>query len=569
MADEWLVEEFGSVTLASGLSHDHLAEDLLARCRQALTSVSDLGVSTRHHLELEIQIWALVYGISAGAEGSMADWIAQFLPKPLTPGDLPAIKWRHSLMAGMSDLDEDAPLRSGTPLDTRDSEEDSAVFEYVFALLLRGETSVAADVCAQTGNWLVRAAIEATSLRTTNPVLTDTCRAASESSISAAERGVYGLLGKRLDSVAPLCQSWDELLLAYIRTGTPLEQFEETTRTDPALALISTDFRRRIVIALAKGTFPQVATELLGDMAALDDISLVRIVLHVQMVLGCVTEPAVKLYVLHLCSEPSKRAQRLPYVPCYVKELAASEQPALYGQLLAELVSPRQLLQQVELSRELGIDLSACLVQAMKLCLDLYVENVRDEVAGMRLVQCVATVLQARLYAQAVHDLVRAYELFLTHSDVLAALSLCSVYDLEDLRRDTLSESAPRGRSPDVLRGLVLLRQYETVTAALELLEKRDFSPDSAAETTQTVFAALQFDGPESLRRTCIPRLVFRLLAFIEEAGRQGNFSKDVSRLVTVLADEQRELYKYFDAQLMHTLVGPYLLAYDTRTEVL
>lgn len=559
MAEERLVEEFGDAVLDSGISQAELAERLLGRCRQTLVRAADFPVALEH-LQREVQLWTLVYSISAGAEGSIADWIAQFLPEPRAPAKLPAIKWQHLQAAGHGLLDEDAPLRGDVELDAEDRAADSDVFEYVFALLLRGETSAAADLCSQTGNWLLRAAIEASSPRTPNPVLVEACRVASESSLSAAERGVYGLLGKQLASVAPLCRSWDELLLAYLRTESPLDRFEAAVQADPALAVPGMDFRRRIVIALASGTFAALARELLADEAALLDIALVRVVLHVQMVLECVTEPAVKLYVLHLCSDPARLAERLVYVPGYVKELERSEQPALYGQVLAELISPEQIAQQLELSREFGIDLPACLAHAVNLCLDLYTENVGDEFVGMRVVRCVVSVLDARLYAQSLRELVRAYELFLTHEDVRAARALTSAFDLDALRRDTFDARQLGGRSREVLRWLVQLRQYKELVAAFSRLEEGDCSSAGAAATSHAVFAALEFDGPDALRQRCVPRLVYGLLALVD-ADDEHRFAGVAARLVEALADERRQLYRFFDRELMHRLVGPYLAA--------
>lgn len=81
-------------------------------------------------------------------------WIQNNMTPPSRPSGLPTTKWSNTMMSGgLKSCDLDYPLRDDlAQIDSKDKEEDSAFFRYIYQLLLAGKVEEALEECRLSDN---------------------------------------------------------------------------------------------------------------------------------------------------------------------------------------------------------------------------------------------------------------------------------------------------------------------------------------------------------------------------------------------------------------------------------
>ncbi|KAK9320819.1 nuclear pore protein 84/107 [Lipomyces orientalis] len=178
-------------------------------------------------------------------------WLQRTLSNPAGP-ELRGVKWqvtraqvKHKKVAGfgitatvVKTLDPDGPLReNNATIHPDDAEFDRSLFRHVFALLQAGDYEAAQQVCDQTGNYTLTAAMNGM-VEYRDPVLDGVVLNPQETVARGTkrkalwrrmclqlarapqadkfERAIYGLLAGDLDSVLAVSESWEAQLLAYV-----------------------------------------------------------------------------------------------------------------------------------------------------------------------------------------------------------------------------------------------------------------------------------------------------------------------------------------------------------------
>lgn len=128
----------------------------------------------------------------------------------------------------ISALDVDAPLRESKNICPEDAQNDSRVFRTAFELLRKGEIYTAAEWCRRTGNFCMGIAIQGLGLgegdisKHAKQLWRESCLKLARRQSNAIgypgkhERAVYGLLVGDLESVLPLCDTWETQFIAYL-----------------------------------------------------------------------------------------------------------------------------------------------------------------------------------------------------------------------------------------------------------------------------------------------------------------------------------------------------------------
>lgn len=278
--------------------------------------------------------------------------------------------------------------------------------------------------------------------------------------------------------------------------------------------------------------------------------------------------------MVQLCDD-SHQPQSINLVPAYIKELNVQEQPSIYGQVLAELMNPILISQQLEIAEQFPIDLYKCLEHALNLNFELYEQNVAVKSVSERVIRCICTTLEAKRFELGFQSAIKAYHLFLLNKDINGAIELSLSLDIEHLKEQVFNISAASGYTPEIVLQLSLLRDYAALSdCCYKLNEASNICgvgtqlPFTASEESlvvvnaacDSVFVGLQFEGPEDIKTSYFPEIVSQLLKIVERMETVANrFSVIVMQLATKLADDKDELYKYFSTDILGALVTPYL----------
>uniref|UniRef100_A0A060T2J3 Nuclear pore complex protein n=1 Tax=Blastobotrys adeninivorans TaxID=409370 RepID=A0A060T2J3_BLAAD len=209
---------------------------------------------------------------SARENWLLLTWLQQGLEIPNEPEDIRVVKWMYtknqlrqselnsrfnaaaparpsalgfSANASVSPndivkhMDPDAPLRENKKIAQEDEEFDNTFFRYIFELLLGNHVEKAQKMCERTGNLSLKLAIRGTNEyidpeidghaldvniigKEASGIDNKTlwrrmCYQMSQAAgIGPYERAVYGLLCGDLQSVLPLCDSWEKQFIAYM-----------------------------------------------------------------------------------------------------------------------------------------------------------------------------------------------------------------------------------------------------------------------------------------------------------------------------------------------------------------
>jgi nuclear pore complex protein Nup107 len=118
----------------------------------------------------------------------------------------------------VSELDPDATLRQGKGLVTEDEDNERKLMKQVFAYLHIGDIKGAQQVCRDSNNHWLAASLSGNSVDPTklNNNWRKMCfQLARQPQVDRYERAVYGVVCGDLDSVVPVCESWEDQLWAH------------------------------------------------------------------------------------------------------------------------------------------------------------------------------------------------------------------------------------------------------------------------------------------------------------------------------------------------------------------
>ena len=124
----------------------------------------------------------------------------------------------------ISELDPDAPLRQGKGLVDEDEENERKLLKQVFAYLRIGDMKSAQQVCRDSNNYWRAASLSGAKQSSQedgeDTLLNNNWRRmcfqiARQPQVDRYERAVYGVVCGDLDSVVPVCQTWEDQMWAH------------------------------------------------------------------------------------------------------------------------------------------------------------------------------------------------------------------------------------------------------------------------------------------------------------------------------------------------------------------
>jgi nuclear pore complex protein Nup107 len=120
----------------------------------------------------------------------------------------------------ISELDPDAPLRQGKGLTPEDEENERKLLKQVFAYLRIGDIKGAQQVCRDSNNYWRAASLSGKKSLEGVEDLNNSWRKmcfqlARQPQVDRYERAVYGVVCGDLDSVVPVCQTWEDQMWAH------------------------------------------------------------------------------------------------------------------------------------------------------------------------------------------------------------------------------------------------------------------------------------------------------------------------------------------------------------------
>lgn len=118
----------------------------------------------------------------------------------------------------VSELDPDAPLRQAKGLMPEDEENERKLLKQVFAYLRIGDIKGAQQVCRDSNNHWRAASLSGAGVgkENLNVQWRRMCfQLARQPQVDRYERAVYGVVCGDLDSVLPVCQTWEDQLWAH------------------------------------------------------------------------------------------------------------------------------------------------------------------------------------------------------------------------------------------------------------------------------------------------------------------------------------------------------------------
>jgi len=121
----------------------------------------------------------------------------------------------------VSELDPDAPLRQAKGLTAEDEENERKLLKQIFAYLREGDIKGAQRVCRDSNNHWRAASLSglAQGKENLNNHWRKMCfQLARQPQVDRYERAVYGVVCGDLDSVLPVCQTWEDQLWAHFNT---------------------------------------------------------------------------------------------------------------------------------------------------------------------------------------------------------------------------------------------------------------------------------------------------------------------------------------------------------------
>ena len=118
----------------------------------------------------------------------------------------------------VSELDPDAPLRQGKSLEDLDAENETKLFKQIFAYLRIGDLKSAQQVCRDSNNHWRAASLSGKSFdgdKLNNDWRKMCFQITRQGQVDRYERAVYGALCGDLESVVPVCHTWEDQMWAH------------------------------------------------------------------------------------------------------------------------------------------------------------------------------------------------------------------------------------------------------------------------------------------------------------------------------------------------------------------
>ena len=123
----------------------------------------------------------------------------------------------------ISELDPDAPLRQAKGLMSEDEENERKLLRQIFMYLRMGDLKGAQQVCRDTNNYWRAASIsgklgqsQVEEGKSVNGLWRKMCFGlCRQAQMDRFERAIYGVVCGDLDSVLPVCESWEDWMWAH------------------------------------------------------------------------------------------------------------------------------------------------------------------------------------------------------------------------------------------------------------------------------------------------------------------------------------------------------------------
>ena len=121
----------------------------------------------------------------------------------------------------VTELDPDAPLRQGKTLHPDDEPPEQTLLKQIFSFIRRGDIKKAQEICRDANaHWRAASLSGVPEDGTTlNNGWRKAClQIARQGQVDRMERAIYGAICGDLDSVTPVCGTWEDLLWAHYNT---------------------------------------------------------------------------------------------------------------------------------------------------------------------------------------------------------------------------------------------------------------------------------------------------------------------------------------------------------------
>ena len=344
------------------------------------------------------------------------------------------VTWENSLSAlqrgvggpnMVTELDPDAPGRTGRQLHSLDQEEETRLIKTLFGCVRCGLLEDGQDLCIRVGQAWRAATLEGWKLFHDPNYQSGTggegdklpvegnkhrdvwkavaWRMTEDSSLPQHERAVYAALCGNLSQLTPACTSWEDLLWAGAKCAVDVmveteirekfleKQFEPLPapywNTPVSLAKVFSEIAGRggIVMREANNPYhviqkylilddwPGLVRQMVGWLRADIDPHLLRLLAHLVLAhraLGVNGEAGAEDEILTWFTKFLMSQDKAGLVPWYVSRLPETQHSPLLSEYLAAVTSSQDQQQSLYLGREAGLHMERIVVAAVTLCRD-------------------------------------------------------------------------------------------------------------------------------------------------------------------------------------------------------
>lgn len=522
-------------------------------------------------VELETRIWSLVDGLQQAStdkerNSAVLKWLQSTIPRPDKPQGLLSSKWMATRQLAskpgsgkLAELDADAPLRLGLPLEESDAVADDTLYKYVFELLETGDWEGASAACASTQNWLLKSIVEM-GAHNKSPLLVNTLRQACQiDELPHGERAVFGFLCGDVATVLSMDQSWEaQLLASLVESRRPLRDVAARLPGDNphrlvVKALLSdnlADFSENVCDKATQGSFNDA------------DAWLLRLAVHLQ--LAC--HQKVPAHVLHVYLQMLFLCDKTSLVPVYLTFLSPDDLRDVYGKLITQIADEGQRADQLARCRVRGIDPRPAVRVAMRI------------VQKERPVDIVSPKKRPEVTSQSAES---DPDSWICHLGALFSWyrDLGMWEELQPLLLTSLTTALEAGRPREFfflscqIPISQFVEQYEIpelaelakLASALDAINTwdryfqsgtRGSRPHHDLSRVQTAIrAACKAQLSEHIRTMYVPYLIFEELRVLQEALTEQRFAQQAFNLATFVADDRNNVFHLFSADDRRTLL--------------
>ena len=344
------------------------------------------------------------------------------------------VTWENSLSAlqrgvggpnMVTEVDPDAPGRTGRQLHSLDQEEETRLIKTLFGCVRCGLLEDGQDLCIRVGQAWRAATLEGWKLFHDPNYQSGTggegdklpvegnkhrdvwkavaWRMTEDSSLPQHERAVYAALCGNLSQLTPACTSWEDLLWAGAKCAVDVmveteirekfleKQFEPLPapywNTPVSLAKVFSEIAGRggIVMREANNPYhviqkylilddwPGLVRQMVGWLRTDIDPHLLRLLAHLVLAhraLGVNGEAGAEDEILTWFTKFLMSQDKAGLVPWYVSRLPETQHSPLLSEYLAAVTSSQDQQQSLYLGREAGLHMERIVVAAVTLCRD-------------------------------------------------------------------------------------------------------------------------------------------------------------------------------------------------------